>query len=321
MEDTEELYIGIDGGGTSTNGTIINKNGIVLGEESTSSSNWNSVGEEKARKTLEECITKTLNIANKKKSDTKAICLSLAGVDRPNEIIKVKSWMEEYFENKIKIYIFNDAIAALASGTKGILEGIVLISGTGTIAYGVKGSKKTRTSGFGPLFDIGSGYYIGSRILRAVAFASDGRGPKTSLLPALLDHLKFKDTSELIPWAYKSLEWSRIASVSFLCQQEALKGDIISKKIIEKVSKYLAESVYPVKERLEFDENFTIVLAGSILTHEGSLIGSKVKDILKEKFTKAHITFPIVHPSLAAAMLAKNQTELEEVEKIGEHIK
>ena len=149
---------------------IIDSNENILGQYETVSSNPNSVGDEKAKSVLIECINKTLEESkrkiengkkkkkkffgkkiNGKKITVKAICLALAGVDRPKDIEKVYNWISEAFPNK-KIFIFNDAFAALASGTKGDLNGVVIISGTGSICYGIWNGKKARSSGFGPLF-------------------------------------------------------------------------------------------------------------------------------------------------------------------------
>ena len=61
------------------------------------------------------------------------------------------------------------------------------------------------------------------------------------------------------------------------------KKKITSKTIIIQVTKALAESVTPVKEKLGFGDQFTIVLAGSVFTHQGSEIGSRVKELLEKK--------------------------------------
>ena len=50
------------------------------------------------------------------------------------------------------LYVQNDAVAALASGTMGKLHGCVLIAGTGTIAYGfTEDGRETRAAGAGPI--------------------------------------------------------------------------------------------------------------------------------------------------------------------------
>lgn len=52
----------------------------------------------------------------------------------------------------MKLYVQNDAVAALASGSMGKLHGCVLIAGTGSIAYGFsEDGKEARAAGGGPV--------------------------------------------------------------------------------------------------------------------------------------------------------------------------
>ena len=64
------------------------------------------------------------------------MCLGLSGVDRAPDVILVQGWMRRLKDagdipEDCQIIIHNDAVAALASGTMGVLEGVVVISGTG----------------------------------------------------------------------------------------------------------------------------------------------------------------------------------------------
>lgn len=56
------------------------------------------------------------------------------------------------FPSHVKLYVENDAVAALASGTRGKLHGCVLIAGTGSIAYGINNKgREARAAGAGPI--------------------------------------------------------------------------------------------------------------------------------------------------------------------------
>jgi len=58
----------------------------------------------------------------------------------------------EIFPSHVKLFVENDAVAALASGTMGKLHGCVLIAGTGTIAYGfTSDGREARAAGAGPV--------------------------------------------------------------------------------------------------------------------------------------------------------------------------
>lgn len=62
------------------------------------------------------------------------------------------NFLRDIFPSHVKLYVHNDAIAALASGTYGKLHGCVLIAGTGCIAYGfTEDGQEARAAGAGPV--------------------------------------------------------------------------------------------------------------------------------------------------------------------------
>ena len=79
---------------------------------------------------------------------------------------------------KARVLVVNDALVALEAGAPG-QPGVVIISGTGSIAYGRNAAgEAARAGGWGyVLGDEGSGYWIGRAALRAVLRAADERGP------------------------------------------------------------------------------------------------------------------------------------------------
>ena len=67
----------------------------------------------------------------------------------------------DIFPSHVKLYVRNDAMAALASGTMGKLHGCVLIAGTGTIAYGfTEDGREARAAGAGPVLGDWGRYMI-----------------------------------------------------------------------------------------------------------------------------------------------------------------
>ena len=70
----------------------------------------------------------------------------------------------------------------------------------GVIAYGIDhAGNHVRASGWGPAFlDGGCGYDIGQRALAAVARASDGRGPATTLTAVLFEACNVSLPEDLI---------------------------------------------------------------------------------------------------------------------------
>lgn len=239
VDPAHMLLVGVDGGGTKTMAKVyqVDENyrlATCLATCETGSANANSVGIDKATEHVERAISQALSKAVKAMRgepdiQVLSICLSTAGVDREGDEIPFKKKLEHirvgnYQNQDIVINIVNDAYAALASGVlcdgaKTSLEGIVLIVGTGTIAFGVREDKTLRAAGWGPAFgDFGrwvtgcifikgdksnfcylySGYDISQKALTAVARSHDGRGPPTELTPLILEHLNLKTADELI---------------------------------------------------------------------------------------------------------------------------
>src|SRR5208283_3215279 len=74
-------------------------------------------------------------------------------------------------------------------GATGGKPGVVVIAGTGSIAFGENALGETaRAGGWGYIFgDEGGGFDIVRQALRAVLSEHEGWGPRTALTPALLE--------------------------------------------------------------------------------------------------------------------------------------
>jgi len=319
MSNKGSLIIGVDGGGTKTSTCCLSaESKKVLGVVKTESSNWNSVGNDKAKEALRDGIHGSIKEAHAEATQVAAICLSMAGVDRPEDKIKVSGWILEILPHlsKENIHVHSDAVAALASGTSGHLYGVVVISGTGMICYGFdkKGESK-RSGGWGPLLgDEGSGFAIASDALRAVVCHSDGRGSFTSLTQKFLSHLKLTEASQLIPWAYsdKDHSWKRIAELAPIVYESAIEGDSISLDIIDNAAQKLSITIQAVVKRLEFpkpesNETFPLVFSGGNLTHHNSILAKKLSEKINKEIPNADIKYPSIDPEQAAALFALTQ--------------
>jgi len=306
------VVLGVDGGGTKTSTACIDVASLkTIGNAKTGSSNWNSVGVETTRESLREGILGSLAVANKSTLQVRGICLCMSGVDRPDDIKKVKDVILEILPSiqNEKIFVHNDAVAALTSGTNGVLSGLVLISGTGTIVYGYeKGGRSKRASGWGPLLgDEGSGFAIGQDILRAVTHAVDQRGPQTSLVSLVLKQLNMTEPTQLIPWAYaeKDYSWGKFAALAPLASEAARTGDQVALHILNVATDAMLLSITTVAHGLQLEEKseFPLVFAGGNMTHSGSLLTSILKDKVLKRFPNAKITLPSIDPEVAAALL------------------
>ena len=312
-----QLYLGVDGGGTKTICIAIDRDGKRLGCGRAESSNRNSVGDADARKNLASAINLALDDAARmhpsSAKNVSAICLGMSGVGRADDRALVASWVEEILPG-VPQQIQNDAVIALASGTKGALYGIVIISGTGMIAYGFDAhGREERVGGWGPqLGEGGSGYAIGAALLHAVTAAVDGTGPPTALQEALLHKLALQSPQELIPWAYAEEGWHHIAALAPLVFEQAQADDAVATRIIEDAVSSLVNSATALLKKLDFGTtNFPIVLAGGLMKR--AELYKPLKERLLEIAPHATITKPQIEPVEGAALLALRMEKITQV--------
>ena len=146
----------------------------------------------------------------------------------------------------------------------------MVISGTGSIAYGVsQHGVAARAGGWGPtLGDEGSGYWIGRRALAAVMRDADGRGPRTALTRAGAQPLLAAETRRR--WWPRSITSRRaaasIASLAAVVDRARADGDPVAIDIMTQAADELALAAASVIARLDMrGEQFPILLAGGML--------------------------------------------------------
>ena len=160
-----------------------------------------------------------------------------------------------------------DAVIAL-NDAFGEDAGIVLIAGTGSMAYGRGPSQKmARCGGWGPVCgDEGSGAWIGRRALSVITGSADGREPETGLLGAILSHLELESPDELIPWAATA---TRATSRSWptTVMTVAATGDLRANSLCTLATEELVLHVRTLARQLFTDERAAVpvALAGGML--------------------------------------------------------
>src|SRR5918993_1124380 len=191
--------LGIDAGGTKTVCLLADDQGRLIASARSTGANLQAVGELQVEKVLHDVMEHALGDLDIVPA---AICLGIAGVDRPGDRAVVHGIMKR-IGFKARVLIVNDALVALEAGAPG-QPGVVIISGTGSIAYGRNlAGEAARSGGWGyVLGDEGSGYWIGRSALRAVLRAADHRGPRTMLTRMLLEHFKVPEPQLILHEVY-----------------------------------------------------------------------------------------------------------------------
>jgi glucosamine kinase len=255
--------LGIDVGGTKTVCLLADDDERVIADGREAGANLQGAGELALEKVLHSVMEETLEGTGITPS---AICLGIAGVDRASDEAVVRSIMRR-IGYKARVLVVNDALIALQAGVRDA-AGVVIVSGTGSIAYGRNDrGEASRAGGWGyVLGDEGSGYWIGRLALRAVVRHADGRGRVTSLTPRLLAHFGVKRATELIHIVYhEELSPRSIAAVARYVQHARDEGDAVAAGILNRAADELLTAATAVTARLDLtDQPFTFVLSGGM---------------------------------------------------------
>ena len=255
--------LGIDAGGTKTVCLLADESGRIVAEARGPGANLQASGELEVEKVLHEVMEEALGDRGIVPA---AICLGIAGVDRPDDSATVGAIMRR-IGYKARTLVVNDALVALEAGAPG-QPGVVVISGTGSISYGRNGrGEAARSGGWGyVLGDEGSGYWIGRAAIRAVLREADKRGPETSLSDMLLNHFNVSQAQGLIHEVYNTqLKPPAIGALAKCVQAAFSQGDEVAIGILRAAADELEGAALSVARRLDLiGEAFPFILAGGI---------------------------------------------------------
>src|SRR5580700_11201196 len=175
------FYLGFDGGGTKTDCFLVDADSNVLARATAGPSNPLRAGYAKAWFTLSDAADVVLERHHLKASDIRGICAGIGGAGRESVAKRIATFLERAFPEAAVTVTTDLAITLNAAVGEG--EGIILVVGTGSAAYGRDAQGHTaRAGGRGPWFsDEGSAFDIGRRALRAVSLAEENRGPATEI--------------------------------------------------------------------------------------------------------------------------------------------
>ncbi len=244
------LFLGVDGGQSSTTALIGDETGRVLGGGRGGPCNHVGAAEGRAKFTnaIHGCLSAACAQAGLDPATVhfEAACLGFSGGPADKEAILHQMLRAE------RIIVTTDAPIALSGATAGG-PGIITIAGTGSISWGRDRSGRTaRAGGWGYLFgDEGGGFDLTRQALRASLRHEEGWGPPTALRARLLDAGGAASVNDLLHSFYTT-EFPRpkIASFSRLVDECAREGDEVARRLLDNAARDLAEITAAVRTQL-----------------------------------------------------------------------
>jgi len=296
------LVLGIDAGASKTVCFLCDEGGRILGEGHASGANLQTVGPRRMETVLHGVIDQALT-GRADRPD--AVCVGIAGADRTHDAEVVQASVERLVPGA-PVLVVNDALIALEAGAPG-QPGIVVVSGTGSIAYGHDGhGRAARSGGWGHMIgDEGSGYWIGKEALVAVVRHVDGRGPQTQLTPDILAHFRVSNAAAFLQIVYdRDVPRREVAALGPVVQRARDAGDAVAIHILDRAIEELVLCATAVATRLGLgSESFAIVLAGGAF-RVVPWLKTTLTERLFARWPRARVRLLDREPALGAVSLA-----------------
>ncbi len=298
-------FLGIDGGASKTAAVVTDENGTALGTGLAGGSNHLRVGIDTATRNIERAVNIALVEAGMPIREVEYAYCGIAGSDHPDHHERVVDALKVFFPRG-NFIVDTDARIAL-TGAIGFGSGVVVIAGTGSVAFGrnLEG-EEARAGGWGPIIgDEGSGYGIARDGLTAIVRAYDGRGAKTTMTDTLCRDYGMCNPGDLPRFVYATTtRTDDIARFGKLVIEAANAGDAVALGILERAGRELGHCVLAVARRLSLvNEPFPVAYVGGAF-HAGELLLEPMGKVIVGEARGAHVGPPQHTPVEGAAMMA-----------------
>ncbi|MFZ3214503.1 MAG: BadF/BadG/BcrA/BcrD ATPase family protein [Candidatus Acidiferrales bacterium] len=297
------FYLGFDGGGTKTDCVLTDAESNVLARATAGPSNPLRAGYAKAWFTLSDAADLVLERHHLKASDIRGICAGIGGAGRESVAKRIATFLERAFP-EAAVTVTTD-LAITLNAAVGEKEGVILVVGTGSAAYGRDAQGHTaRAGGRGPWFsDEGSAFDIGRRALAAVVRAEENRGPKTALSEKVLKWLGCNDWTRVLDWVIKNPD-DVFPRIFPLVGELGDKGDPVAREILSAAATSLAELAASVIEKLALqDRSISIAKAGGTIGR-CKFFDAAIDERLHQAAPLAQVVALQMKPAEAAAKMA-----------------
>jgi N-acetylglucosamine kinase-like BadF-type ATPase len=253
-----DYFLGVDGGQSSTIAVIGDARGRIVGWASAGPCNHVGASEGRAKflRVMGECVSQAATragIGAGTRPRFRGACLGMSG--GPDD----KSALLAELIDTDRMEVTHDARIALIGATEGE-GGIVVVAGTGSIAYGENAQGETaRAGGWGYIYgDEGGAFDIARQAFRATLREYEGWGPRSALTPALMEITGAPNANDALHLLYTA-DWprSRVAEMAVVVDRIAEESDPVAVDILRNAAQQLALLAGSVRRCLWSDDSPT----------------------------------------------------------------
>lgn len=298
-------FLGIDGGASKTC-CVVGDERMVLGRGIAGSCNVTRVGATAASESLKSSILQACEAAAISPSQITSTCVGAAGAARESVRAPLYRLVSETVRGEVKIV--GDMVVALQAAFRDE-PGVVVVAGSGSIAYGRDSSGTTiRAGGWGfAISDEGSGYWIGRLAVSSALRACDESGvAECPLLCEILKNFRLENHEQLVLKA-NGMPPPDFASLAPTVIRLSDGGDKTARMVLAAAGEKLGELAIVVLKRLFRDAaSAPLAMAGGVFEHS-AFVRQVFYNCVVQSFPTAATNPTVVEPVLGALELARNR--------------
>lgn len=300
-------FLGVDGGGTKTAFVLIDESGKVIATHSEGPAYYLEVGLDAMCKMLERGIRATAERAG---CATDSIDYAFIGLPAYGEDSSLLSQLDRAASPVLDPAHYrcgNDAVCGWA-GALAAQDGINVIAGTGSMAYGEFGGRVARSGGWGELFgDEGSAYWLVREGLSLFSRMSDGRAERGPLYDHLRTHFGLHADLDLCAAIYgqQPVARSQLASLCSFFAESAIAGDAAAAALFDRAADELLQMIDAVRLQLQIrpTTSVTVSYSGGLFRNSHLLL-ERLKSSMAKSSQRYQLAAPRLSPAGGAALYA-----------------
>lgn len=309
------FLVGVDGGGSRTRAVVARADLVPLGRGASGPANPSATPLPRVVEAVQEAVEDALATAGASLSEVASVSCGIAGVEGMALRGRLLPLLSAAFPSS-EVLLTTDARIALAGAIDGPVDGpgVVLIAGTGAVAFGRnEHGLEDRAAGWGAAVgDEGSGHEIGRKGLAAVLRDLDGRGPRTAMREALFASEGTRSPVDLLQRLYRGGGGPADVAAYFpLVLDAARKGDAVAVAILREAGEQLADAAATVIAKLGLKEATVDVATVGGVFSAGPLVLEPLRAALARRAPLARVVSPRYPPEVGAIRLALARAEAQ----------
>jgi len=300
------FFVGIDGGGSTTR-CVVGDEKSILGRGEAGPSNIVRVGGRNAQEAITAAIKLACSEAKIEPSQIQRTCVGIAGGGRSEIANQVRQILSTIVAGEVEVV--GDMVIALEAAF-GNGPGVIVIAGTGSIAYGRNAAGETaRAGGWGfAISDEGSAHWIGrTAVSEAMRAADEGQNPE--LMKNLLSAWQL-NSSEQMTMAANTSPTADFAKLFPAIVAAADQRDSIARDVLTRAGREVARLASTVISRL-FPHNkggVRVAIAGGVFSN-ALLVRHVFYNQLRLSHPKVLASETVVEPVHGALQIARKNTK------------